>query len=191
MRTTSEDIAFTQPNLWIIDEKLSFHRDLASDKQIRSMSPLTSDSKKRPDLLVIYDTPFLFVDSDAPFNSIIIIEFKRPMRKNLSNQTDDPIKQVYTYVRKITENEVTTHDGRRPININPGTRFYCYVIADLNKELNEVCKDKGLTISPDNLGYFGYNPNYNTYAEVISYDKLLLDANKRNSILFDQLGPPR
>jgi len=34
-------------------------------------------------------------------------------------------------------------------------------------------------------------PPYNAYIEIISYDKLLEDANKRNQVLFDKLNLPR
>ena len=49
---------------------------------------------------------------------------------------------------------------------------------------------KGLIRTPDNLGYFGYNPSLSAYVEVISYTKLLRDAKKRNKILFDKLNLP-
>ncbi len=35
-----------------------------------------------------------------------------------------------------------------------------------------------------------FHDKYNAYIEVISYDKLLTDAKKRNNILFDKLGLP-
>ncbi|MCE1168228.1 MAG: ATP-binding protein [Sphingobacteriia bacterium] len=193
LRTTSNEIDYVQQNLWIIDEKLSFHKYLASDKQLRSMTPLKSKSQKRPDIVVmngdLYDQHFLFVDSEAPHSSIIIIEFKRPMRSNLSKPEDDPIRQVYNYIREISSQAAETEDGR-PIVINDSTRYFCYIIADLSTELRETCKDHPVTLSPDNMGYFGYNPSRKAYIEVISYDKLIIDANKRNSILFAQLGLP-
>jgi hypothetical protein len=42
--------------------------------------------------------------------------------------------------------------------------------------------------APDGKGLFGYTRNPDTYAEVIPYDKLLLDAQARNAIFFDKLG---
>jgi hypothetical protein len=44
--------------------------------------------------------------------------------------------------------------------------------------------------TPDNLGYYGFNPTLNAYYEVISYRKLLADAQKRNRILFEKLNIP-
>ena len=36
MQQTSDDIDYTSHNLWLIDEKLSYHYYLASDKKINS-----------------------------------------------------------------------------------------------------------------------------------------------------------
>ncbi len=44
--------------------------------------------------------------------------------------------------------------------------------------------------TPDNLGYYGFNETLNAYYEVISYTKLLSDAQKRNRVLFDKLNLP-
>jgi hypothetical protein len=45
-----------------------------------------------------------------------------------------------------------------------------------------------LTQTPDSLGFFGYSNNYGTYIEIISFDKLVSDAKKRNAVLFEKLG---
>lgn len=37
------------------------------------------------------------------------------------------------------------------------------------------------------MGYFGFNQNYNAYIEILSFDKLLQDALKRNHVLFERL----
>ncbi len=46
-------------------------------------------------------------------------------------------------------------------------------------------------MTPDGMGYYGYQPERNAYYEVISYSKLLADAKKRNQILFDKLFSPK
>ncbi len=45
-----------------------------------------------------------------------------------------------------------------------------------------------LTPTPDSLGFFGYNTNLGVYVEIISFDKLVGDAKKRNAMLFEKLG---
>jgi hypothetical protein len=56
LKHTSDDIDYEQQNLWIIDEKLSFHRYLASDIELRQVSAITTNENDRPDLL-IFDNP--------------------------------------------------------------------------------------------------------------------------------------
>ena len=42
--------------------------------------------------------------------------------------------------------------------------------------------------TPDKMGYYKYNDKMNAYIEILSYDKIINDAQKRNKILFDKLG---
>ena len=76
-----------------------------------------------------------------------------------------------------------------PINVSPNAPYYCYIIADLNPQLQRRAKTAGLTPSPEGpvSGFFGYNSNYNAYIEVVSYDKMISDAEKRNTAFFDKL----
>ena len=43
-------------------------------------------------------------------------------------------------------------------------------------------------VTPDNQGYYGFHRGYGVYYEVMDYDKLLRDAQKRNKIFFDKLN---
>jgi hypothetical protein len=63
---------------------------------------------------------------------------------------------------------------------------YAYVICDTTKEVEIIAQNKAMLATPDNLGYYGYNPTLSAYVEIISYTKLLRDAKKRNRILFDK-----
>ena len=49
-------------------------------------------------------------------------------------------------------------------------------------KIKEFAKKATLKPTPDNMGYFGYNSEYNCYIEVISFDKILADA--KNEIGF-------
>ncbi|MGD0975941.1 MAG: hypothetical protein ABR866_17775 [Candidatus Korobacteraceae bacterium] len=44
-----------------------------------------------------------------------------------------------------------------------------------------------MTRTPDGQGFYKHNPALNAYIEVISYQKMLSDAKKRNRVLFDKL----
>ncbi len=52
MITTSNEIDYEQQNLWLIDERLSYHHYLASDKPLKSVEVINTDSKLEPDLLI-------------------------------------------------------------------------------------------------------------------------------------------
>ncbi len=185
MRHTSDDIAFEEMNLWIVDERLAYHRYLASDKTLKSMPVLDSSSTKEPDI-AIFDQVFAYSDSDEPFSSVTIIEFKKP-----GNDSKNPIEQVMEYVDLIREGGAKKSDGRS-FHVNGGTVFRCYVICDLTKKMRAYCSNVcGLLPTADNSGYSGYNQILHSSIDVISYDKLLADAKKRNSILFDKLFAPK
>jgi len=189
MKTTSDEITYEKQNLWIIDEKLAYHKYLASDIPLKDIKLINVDSLERPDI-IIFNEPFAFAeDTPPPFSSVVIIEFKRPVRKNYSEE-DDPVLQIYGYVRKIKGNKVNDIKGR-PINIADNTPFYSYIICDPTTKIKEIAENNNFILAPDNLGYFGYNQNLKTYIEIISYDKLISDARKRNQILFDKLFLPR
>ena len=38
------------------------------------------------------------------------------------------------------------------------------------------------------MGYHRYHEKMNAYIEILSYDKIISDTQKRNKILFDKLG---
>jgi hypothetical protein len=42
--------------------------------------------------------------------------------------------------------------------------------------------------TPDRLGYYGYHDGYNAYIEILPFDKIIIDAQKRNRVLFETLG---
>jgi len=190
MKTTSDEITYEKQNLWIIDEKLAYHKYLASDIPLKDIKLINVDSLERPDI-IIFNEPFAFAeDTPPPFSSVVVIEFKRPARKNYSGEDSDPVSQIYDYVRKIEDSKVNDINGR-PINIINNTPFYGYIICDLTPKIRLIASNYGFTKAPDNLGYFVYNQDLKTYIEIISYDKLISDAKKRNQILFDKLFLPR
>lgn len=100
LRTTSDDLEFGQQNLWLIDEKLTYHYHLASDTELSKLKVIDSASRNRPDIL-IFDRPAAFVEGDYPFQSVVIIELKRPQRNNYSGDDKDPCQQVYAYIEDI------------------------------------------------------------------------------------------
>ncbi len=125
LRQTSDDIDYEKHNLWIIDEKLAYHKYLASDLPLNQLGLVELDSLERPDL-IIFDSHFALVDDSTPFSSVVIVEFKRPLRKNYPKD-ENPIEQVCGYIEKIQGGSVTNKAGR-PIPVNSNTPFYCYTL---------------------------------------------------------------
>ena len=190
MRHTSNEIPFDEMNLWIIDEKLAYHSFLASDKKLKSLPIINSESDDRVDIAV-FDQAISYSSEKDHFNTISIIELKRPGRDdyNSSGKDKDPIEQVLRYVKEIREGKAKLANGRDFGNVE-NTPFYCYIIADLTKSLIDRAETAGYTKTPDGEGYFGFNPNRHAFVEIISYSKLLNDAKKSNAVLFDKLFSP-
>jgi len=188
LKTTSDDITYDKHNLWIMDEKLSYHHYLSSDVPLKKVKVLKSESDDRPDLFVLFDKPIAIVEDEVPYSSIVIFEFKRPMRDDYKDD-DNPIEQTFRYVERIKSDKMVDKDGR-PINLPSATPFYCYIVCDLTPRLKEQARHHNLRLTPDAEGYFGYNENVGTYIEIISFNKLVRDAKKRNRILFDKLNLP-
>jgi hypothetical protein len=187
MRVTSDDVPLEQQNLWIIDERLTFHSFLSSDKPINALASIDCDSESRPDIL-IFNRALAFSEDDQPLTSVVVIEFKQPMRKSYADE--DPVTQVYRLVRDIRSGQFKDSKGQLIRTLTENVPAYCYIICDLTAALETRQQDMSARRTPDNLGYYGYNPTLNAYYEIISYAKLLRDAKKRNRILFDKLNLP-
>lgn len=184
MGMTSKDIFFEQQNLWVIDERLCYHTLLTSDKKLKSVAGLEDTSGKEPDIFTLfYDTPIGVAELDnLPGGGVIIIEFKRPGRDDYKK---DPADQVIQRFREISEGGVTDVDGRQ---INPANlRYAGYLIADLTPSLHRQVFGR-YHRTADSEGYFSPLAMGNGYIEILSYDKLIKDAARRNRILFDKLG---
>lgn len=183
MRKTSHEVAWDKQNLWIIDERLAYHRFLASDKPIGSFSNVKGD-RDEPDLFVLNNPAAFGGSSEVPLNSAIIVEFKRAERTDFD---DNPIEQVLRYVTKLRGAKVKDERGRT-VQVHSNAVFYCYIIADLTPQLKSMAQMASLDPTPDEWGYFGYNRNFKAYVEIISYDKLLKDSSDRNRELFKALA---
>lgn len=186
-RTDSNQIDYNNQNLWIIDERLSFHNFLSSDKPLNSIEGFENDSLDRPDLM-IFNNPISYIEGDeAPFNSIVLVEFKRPMRKGYNEIDDNPIVQLYDYVREIRKGKKLTNDGRT-YDIGDHTRFYCYLVCDLTPKLIEYAENAQLEKTFDGLGFFGYNKTLRCTIDIMPFNQVLSNAKKRNKVLFHKLG---
>lgn len=181
MRTTSDDIGYEQHNLWLVDERLAYFFYASSD------IPFNNDRKEdRPDLM-LFDNSIALLESQndgTAYDTVVIFELKKPMRGDLT--TNNPIDQITNYMEKIQTNTVTDKNGRL-IRTDEHTKFYLYVVCDALESFRSILKNRySFKETIDRLGMFRMNDNQ--YIEVLTYDKIINDAKKRNKILFDKLG---
>lgn len=183
MRATSDDTPYNGHNLWLIDEKLAYCGYISSD------IPFDNDpSQGRTDIMIL-DQPVAVSEEEntgREYETIILFELKRPMRNDYTDG-DNPITQLYGYVKKLKSGTARDKNGR-PIKVGANTQFYLYAICDITSSLLPILEFYDFTRTPDNMGYYRYNDKFNAYIEILSYDKIVNDANKRNRILFDKLG---
>ena len=182
-KTDNSEISYESHNLWILDERLTFTTYLASD------IPLNGGNTQRPDIIA-FDRPVAFRTENEASNPVTIFEFKRPGRDDFANPSskEDPIEQVVRYVNALRVGKYRTPKGRE-ISIGTTTPFYGYVVCDLTSKVQQWLHDaKDFKPRPDGLGYFSWRGNINLYIEVLSWSKLLKDAEVRNRAFFHKLG---
>lgn len=189
MQTTSDEVKYDDMNLWLIDDRLSYHHYLASDKKMNSLPVLETDKDKRMDI-AIFDAALSYAADPDDIKSITIVELKRPQRNDYVKEEKDPIDQVYEYVMDIKAGKVKRGKGRSFGNVKD-VAFYCYIIADITPTLERRANKANLQLTQDGEGYFGYNSSVGAYIEIISYNKLVKDAKQRNRVLFDKLFTPK
>lgn len=186
MKETSDSKDSIDHNLWVIDEKLTYHSYIASDIPLNKIAVVSTDSEERPDLFIC---PVAFVEGEYPYNAIVLIELKRPERTSYDDTQENPDKQVIRYIKGFKAGKIKDKDGLS-IPAKEDTRFYCYIVADITPKLKELLIDSNYKRTIDDDGFYYYHDQHHAYIEVIGYRKLLEDAKKRNRALFDKLGLP-
>jgi hypothetical protein len=135
--------------------------------------------------MAFFDHKFTFGEGETQSPSaIVVLEFKRPGATPKPDES--PMRQVTRTVSDIKSGQVK--EKGRPILIGRTAPAYGYVICDFTEALQKECLDLGYKPTPDGLGFYSFNDNWNLYTEVISYNKLLLDAKKRHRAFFEKLG---
>jgi hypothetical protein len=137
---------------------------------------------------MIFERALSFAEDEDVLLSLVIVEFKKPARSDY--RKEDPLDQVYRLIREIKGGHFRDKTGREIKVQSDRIPAYAYVICDTTKVVETIAQNKGMIPTPDNLGYYVYNPALAAYVEIISYTKLLRDAKKRNRILFDKLHLP-
>lgn len=185
LRVSSGDIEYGNHNLWLIDDRLAYYDFWASDKSIRSFIQ-TSEAKERPDLILFQGSHLL--RREGTNQPVVIVEFKRPAREDYTEE-ENPVKQIYDYIRELREKKITNNEGALITEIGPDTPFFCYLVCDITSKLKALLEDYGIVQAlPGGRGYFGYNDTRRAYLEVLQYSELVRDARLRHEAFFKELG---
>lgn len=192
-KQTSNDIAWDESNLWLIDERLAFQQFAASDIPLAHMGLDGSVSLDRPDVAIAYDklfdATFAFADRQLPFTSLTLVEFKKPERTNY-NEKENPIAQALRYIREIRDKKTITHSGKK-FRLTDNSPIHIYVICHIVENLKKHMSGFNYIESPDGEGLWLYMPHENALVQVMSFEKLIADAKKRNDVFFQKLGIDR
>ena len=186
MGAETNDMPSEYHNLWLLDERLTFHSYTTSDRQIRTSKHVKSDSQLETDLL-IYDFPWAYSDNPEHVNSLVLFEFKRPGR-DMNTRNDKKLEsQLEEYFEKLLESKAKSDKGRF-LNIQENTPKFGYIICDLHKDLIEYnLKHNYFKKTPYNTLY-KTNPDLNMHFEVMDYQTLIDFAEKRHHAFFRALG---
>ena len=198
MGLTNRELTYQYHNLWLLDDRFSTFRFIASDKSITSYSQIKST--KEPDLVLINDeknlvgNPISFGNIDSGrIGTMVIFEFKRPgdtaYQKNKHDyrwEFSDLVKEYFEIFQFGEENQKKNYRGNR-VEITCDTPKFGYVIMDeMPNLLVEYNKLNGWRKTPFN-SYYKIIPEQNLHIEAITFQDLLVNAKERNNPFFDAL----
>jgi hypothetical protein len=180
----SVSTSYFQHNLWLLDERLSFISYISSDRTLHSGRRQQGD--KVTDV-AFYDE--CYVAGGKGNTSVVIVEFKRPGRDDYAfgKEGADPIKQIHDTVEYIRDRKSFVTTSKKTIEIPSSTPMTAIIVADLEPSLRALARRYDFNDTWDKLGLFKYHDDFDVYIEIIGFNKLISDAEKRNAAFFDIL----
>lgn len=199
MGLTNREITYQYHNLWLLDDRFSTFRFIASDKSITSMSQIKSS--KEPDILLtnpqdIVNNPVCYGNQDSgEVGTLVIFEFKRPgdtaHQKKKSDyrwEFSDLVEVYFDQFLFGTEKEKKNYRGQK-ITVTADTPKFGYIVMDeMPSQLIDYNKYKGWRKTPFG-SYYKINPDLNLHIEAMDFQCLLKNAMERNNPFFDHLFP--
>ena len=178
MRTTADQIAYDDHNLWLVDDTLSFYEHVASDITFTKNEAAPTDGAERPDLLA-------FKTGDPPYQHIALVEFKRPERRD-----DNPVEQLVRYAVSLRKGGAKNVQGQTMPGIPHSVRIDAFALATLSPTLEDR-----LRVGPGNMvkaegdwRWYGGVPAENLSIEVLDFQTFVRRAEQRNRAFFVKLG---
>ncbi|PBB23274.1 MULTISPECIES: ATP-binding protein [unclassified Mesorhizobium] len=185
-------------DLWIVDERLAFTRAFSSDKRLDAILR-EGGTDVRADLIV-WDLAYGLgvtdpekspdqVDISEPLRKMMIVEFKRPGRKEYKGVEDQIEAQIIKYLSQLKSGEIESFSRER-IRVADDCIFYCYVVADIEGDLVHQLSAWQTTAN----GQGRIRPLQNAYRgsiEVVQWRDLINDAWLRNQATISAAGLSR
>lgn len=181
----SGEVSSEQQNLWVIDERLSFHEHLYSDLTIKTITGGDVDSLRRPDLTIFESGFASFHDGGNPPAQIVLLELKRPGREDASK--DDPVSATLDYVEKLKAGRART-EGNAVIDVQQNALTTVYLLTDWTADFLKYLKREQFRAMPGDVGQQMYRPEENILFIAIPFARLVEGARRRNRIFFQKLG---
>lgn len=129
------------------------------------------------------------VDVSEPLRTVMVVEFKKPGRKNYSGPKDQIEQQITRYLAQLQGEEIESF-GRTRIRIASDCVFYCYVIADIVGDL--VLQISSWETTSNGQGRIRpLKGNYRGQIEVVQWQDLVNDAWMRNRATLHAAGLSR
>jgi len=183
--------------LWIVDERLAFTRAFSSDKRLDDIL-VEAGSADRPDLF-LWDLAYGLgstdpdqpdaVDVSEPLRSVLVVEFKKPGRRNYHGPKDQIEQQITRYLAQLQAEEIESF-GRTRIRIAKDCVFYCYVVADIVGDL--VLQLSSWETTSNGQGRIRQlKGEYRGQIEVVQWQDLVNDAWMRNRATLHAAGLSR
>ena len=185
-------------DLWIVDERFAFTRAFSSDKRLDQLLA-SGGTSARPDL-IIWDLAFGLgiadpeknpdtVDISEPLKNVMVVEFKKPGRRNYQKADDQIEQQIIKYLSQMKNGEIETFDRER-IRIANDCIFNCYVVADIVGDL-ELQLSAWETTANGQGRIRPLKHQYRGSIEVIQWQDLVNDAWQRNKATLFAAGLSR
>ncbi len=166
-------------NLWILDERLNTYafQGAYSDLKIKSISD--SDSEDRPDIFIFGD-----IKDNMVAESISIIEFKRPNRKDKKI-----IDQINRYIDEFIDHGVYNYRREKVTIDRNTTTFFCYAVCDTNSDdFKRELRHYNMNEKFGGRGYYSWNGQTRTAYDVIDHHQVFADAKCRYKVFFTLIG---
>lgn len=184
MGAETDNMPIEYHNLWLLDERFTFHTYTSSDIKTKTNKNLESDGNKEADVL-IYDVPYAYSDNIDRINSLVVFEFKKPGKELSSSVNLDEL--VLKYFQDLMKSKARSKKGNL-LNIEDDTPKYGYIICELNKDILEYnIKWNGFKKTAHGHLY-KINPDLNLHIEVMTYEQMLEFSEKRHHTFFRALG---